>query len=94
MLMLPENDDTPPPPYDPVDQLRHDLKTPLTTISGHAQLLGRVVRRTPSLTDAERGRMLAGLAAIQAAVREMVAHIDAISGERLGRADDETAPPP
>ena len=92
--MPPMKDDTPPPPYDPVDQLRHDLKTPLTAISGHAQLLGRTVRRTPSLTDAERGRMLAGLAEIQTAVREMAVLIDALRDEHLERADDQTDPPP
>ena len=27
--------------YDPTDQLRHDLKTPLTTIAGRAHLLAR-----------------------------------------------------
>jgi len=64
--------------YTPLDQLRHDLKTPLTTISGHAQLLGRAIRRSPSLTDDERARMLAKVAAIEAAVREMVTAVDDI----------------
>ena len=38
---------------DPLYQLRHDLKTPLTTISGHAYLLARSVRRSSSLSDHE-----------------------------------------
>ena len=33
---------------DPLDQLRYDLKTPLTTIHGRAQLLARAMRRAPS----------------------------------------------
>ena len=54
---------------DAVDQLKHDLKSPLTTISGHAQLLGRAIRRAPSLTDEERGKMLEGVAAIATAIQ-------------------------
>jgi signal transduction histidine kinase len=65
-------------PLDPFDQLRHDLKTPLTTISGRAQLLGRAIRRSPSLTDEERARMLEGVATIGAAVRDLVPVIDGI----------------
>jgi DNA-binding NarL/FixJ family response regulator len=34
-------------PSDTLGQLRHDLKTPLTTISGQAQCLARAVRHTP-----------------------------------------------
>jgi signal transduction histidine kinase len=90
----PNEADAPLLPYDPVDQLRHDLKSPLTAISGHAQLLGRAVRRSSSLTDAERGRMLAGLAEIEATVREMVVLIDAMSGEHNKHADDAADAPP
>ena len=71
----------------PLDQLRHDLKTPLTTIHGHAQLLGRAIRRSPSLTDDERARMLESLATIEAALKIMVPLIEAI-----GREGAETAP--
>jgi signal transduction histidine kinase len=71
-------DDTPPPAYGPGDQLRHDLKTPLTTISGHAQLLARAIRRSPSLADNERARILESLTTIEVAVREMVAVVDDI----------------
>jgi signal transduction histidine kinase len=66
--------------YDPLDQLRHDLKTPLTTISGHAYLLARSVRRSSSLSDEERARMLDGVATIEAMVLGMVALIDAMRG--------------
>ena len=45
--------------YGPFDQLRHDLKSPLTTIHGHAQLLARAIRRSPSLPEDEQARMLA-----------------------------------
>src|SRR4051794_25714066 len=69
-------------PLDPLDQLRHDLRSPLTTIRGRAYLLARAVRRAPALTDDERTRMLAGVAAIETAVAAMVAVIEGIDGER------------
>ena len=69
-------------PLAPLDQLRHDLRSPLTTIRGRAYLLARAVRRAPSLTDEERTRMLAGVAAIEAAVVAMVAVIEGIDGDR------------
>jgi signal transduction histidine kinase len=62
----------------PLDQLRHDLKTPLTTIHGRAQLLDRAIRRSPALPEDERARMLAAVVAIEAAVRAMVPVIDRI----------------
>ena len=68
----------------PLDQLRHDLKTPLTTIHARAQLLARAIRRSPSLAEDERARMLAGVIAIEAAVRAMVPLIDS-----MGNAGDE-----
>jgi signal transduction histidine kinase len=67
---------------DPLDRLRHDLRSPLTTIRGRAYLLARAVRRAPSLTEEERTRMLAGVAAIEAAVAEMVIVIDGIHSDR------------
>jgi signal transduction histidine kinase len=70
---------------DPLDRLRHDLRSPLTTIRGRAYLLARAVRRAPSLTDEERARMLAGVAAIETAVATMVTVIDGL--------DDDPAPP-
>ena len=75
------------PPLDPFDHLRHDLKSPLTTISGRAQLLARAVRRSSSLTDEERGRMLEALATIEEQVRTMVSLIDAL------RRDGADGPP-
>jgi signal transduction histidine kinase len=72
-------DDTPPNGvHDPLDQLRHDLKTPLVTIHGRAQLLARSIQRSPSLANEERVRMLARLTSIEVAVREMVTRIDAM----------------
>lgn len=72
-------DDTPPDwSHNSLDQLRHDLKTPLTTIHGRAQLLTRAVRRSPSLADEERTRMLEGLATIETEVRALAAMIDAM----------------
>ena len=78
-------DDVPPP--DALDQLRHDLKTPLTTIRARAQLLGRAIRRSPSLTDDERARMLESLATIDKAVQTMVRAIDA-----MGRGGEDGSP--
>jgi hypothetical protein len=69
-------------PLDPLDRLRHDLRSPLTTIRGRAYLLARSVRRAPSLTEEERTGMLAGVAAIEAAVAAMVVVIDGIHGDR------------
>ncbi len=63
---------------DAVDQLRHDLKSPLTTISARGQLLERSIRRAPSLTDEERVKLVEGLMAITGAVRAMVTMIDTI----------------
>ena len=70
-------DDTPPDGSpDPLDLLRHDLKTPLVTIHSRARLLARSVQRSPSLAGEEWVRMLAGLTSIAVAVREMVTLID------------------
>ena len=68
-------------PLDPLDRLRHDLRSPLTTIRGRAYLLARAVRRARSLTEEERARMLAGVAAIEAAVAAMVIVIEGIDGD-------------
>jgi signal transduction histidine kinase len=76
-------------PLDPLDQLRHDLRSPLTTIRGRAYLLARSVRRAPSLSDEERSRMLAGVAAIEEAVAAMVIVIESIDGDRAPPPDDE-----
>jgi signal transduction histidine kinase len=75
-------------PLDPLDQLRHDLKSPLTTIRGRAYLLARAVRRAPSRTDDERSRMLEGVAAIETAVAVIVV-IDALRDERSEDGGDE-----
>ena len=75
-------DDTPPDgAHDPLDQLRHDLKTPLTAIHGRAQLLARSIQRSSSLDDDERMRLLAGLTSIAVAVQEMVTLIDGMRDE-------------
>jgi signal transduction histidine kinase len=79
--MLPTHEPAASPPHDPHNQLRHDLKTPLTAISGHAQLLGRVIRRSPSLREDERVQMAESLAAIEAMVQTMVTIIDAMGRE-------------
>ena len=77
-------------PLDPLDRLRHDLRSPLTTIRGRAYLLARAVRRAPSLTEEERERMLAGVASIEAAVMTMVAVIEGLDGDdRAPPGDDE-----
>ena len=77
-------------PIDPLDRLRHDLRSPLTTIRGRAYLLARAVRRAPSLTEEERTGMLAGVAAIEAAVAAMVVVIDAMDGDHPSPDSDKT----
>lgn len=66
---------------DAIEQLQHDLRSPLTTIRGRAYLLARAVHRAPSLTEDERTRMLDGVAAIETAVAAMVTIIDGIDGD-------------
>jgi hypothetical protein len=65
--------------YDAADQLRHDLISPLSTISARTQLLARDLRRSPSLAEEERVKMLAGIAVIEAEVRALCAVIDAMN---------------
>jgi signal transduction histidine kinase len=89
--MLAEDETDAGRPLDHLDQLRHDLRSPLTTIRGRAYLLGRAVRRAPSLTDEERTGMLTGVAAIEAAVAAMVAVIDGIAADPP-TGDDEPGP--
>jgi signal transduction histidine kinase len=71
--------------YDAADQLRHDLLSPLTTISARAQFLERTIRRSPALADEERVKMLVGITAIETAVQTLCAVIDAIGDEARGR---------
>ena len=95
--MSPWDDHPPDPSAVARHHLQHDLLSPLTNISGRAQLLTRMVRRSSSLTELERGAMLDGLAIIQEAVRVQAAHIDAFGCEDPnGRVHDEmlTAPEP
>lgn len=86
-------DDTPPAGMSDLrDRLQHDLKNPLTTILGRSNLLARSVRRSSSLADDERERMLAGLATIDKTVLTMVAIIDGI--DALDPSPAGPAPPP
>jgi hypothetical protein len=66
--------------------------TPLTTILGQAQLLARSVRRSPSLSEAERAQMQRSLIHIEHAVRRIVAVIDGGGQSAPGR-DHPTAIP-
>jgi signal transduction histidine kinase len=79
-------DDVPPP--DALDHLRHELKTPLTTIRARAQLLGRAIRRSPSLADDEQARMLESLDTIEQAVQTMVRAIDAMGRDGANGSPD------
>jgi signal transduction histidine kinase len=63
---------------DPADQLRHDLLSPLTSISARNQLLARDIRRASSLHEKERTQMLASITAIETAVQTLCAVIDTI----------------
>jgi signal transduction histidine kinase len=80
-------------PLSRLNRLRHDLKTPLTTIRSRAYLLARTVRHSRSLTEEEQSRILQGLAAIDEAVVAMVVIIDDIQGH-YGDDNGETAPDP
>ena len=86
-----EDDTQAGPPLDPLDLLRHDLRSPLTTIRARAYLLARAVRRAPSLTEEERTRMLAGVAAIETAVAAMVTVIEGLDGDRPSLDSNTTA---
>jgi hypothetical protein len=91
--MAPADDGPPADPRAPLDRLRHDLLTPLTVIRGRAYLLGRAVRRSPTLADGERGRLLAELAAIDAAVAALVAVVDEAGSDDAPRAGDAAGHP-
>ena len=79
--MSPIDDPTPDPAAED-DRLRHALVTPLTVISGRAQLLTRLALRSPSLTEPERLALLDGLTTITDAVRLLVRRIDALKEPR------------
>jgi signal transduction histidine kinase len=64
--------------YDAADQVRHDLLSPLTTISAHTQLLARDLRRSPSLAEEERVKMLASITTIENEIHTLCAVIDGI----------------
>jgi signal transduction histidine kinase len=64
---------------DSLDQLRHDLKSPLTTIGGRSQLLARAIQRSSTVNDGEREKLLVGLAAIDVAVQRIVVVVDGMN---------------
>jgi K+-sensing histidine kinase KdpD len=66
--------------HDALEQLRHDLKTPLITIHGRAQLLTHGIRRAPSVSE-ERAGTLHGVATIETMVLAVVVQIDVVRGE-------------
>lgn len=77
--------DNDPPGYPattPDDQFRHNLMTPLTVISVHAQLLRRRVLRDSPLGSLEREAMLGDLATIETAVQALVTRLDNAVGPR------------
>ena len=76
--MAPDDEPTDVPAYTSADLLRHDLKSPLTTIHGRAQLLTRAIRRSPSLAEPERAALLAHLLALHAAIQAQLAVIETI----------------
>lgn len=64
-------------------QLRHDLLTPVTVISARVGMMERTVRRSDSMTDDERDRLLADARSIQAAILAVCAVVDGLA-ERPG----------
>ncbi|MFN8594171.1 MAG: histidine kinase dimerization/phospho-acceptor domain-containing protein [Thermomicrobiales bacterium] len=85
--MLPYHAPAPDPAATPDDQIRHDLKTPLTVISAHAQLLRRRILRAAPLGALEREAMLGDLASIEAAVQALVTRLDGALGSRAREED-------
>jgi signal transduction histidine kinase len=81
--------DAPETGADAATRLRHDLKTPLTTILARSQLVARWTARSPTLGEAERSRTLASLAAIDAAVAQLLVVIDAIGGDTAGGSEPD-----
>jgi signal transduction histidine kinase len=79
-------------PLNAFDQLRHDLKSPLTTIYGRAQLMARTVQRSPSLGEEEREKLLSGLAVIESSVQRLVSVIDGMSQDRPPDGEDARQP--
>lgn len=65
-----------PTPSQLQEQLRHDLGNGLTMIHGGAQLLARLIQRTPSLTETDRTRLQRHLAMIDDGVRATGAVLD------------------
>jgi hypothetical protein len=88
-------DETPPEWSAAHEHLRHALLTPLTVVLARAQLVVRDAQRSPTLGAAERARLMANMAAIEAAVQVLVATIEAMDrrqrgGDDLGSADQDT----
>jgi hypothetical protein len=59
----------------------------LTTIAGRAQVPARLVRRSSSVSEEERVRILAGLVAINGAVEHLVVVINAMMPDGPDRQD-------
>ncbi len=71
-------------------RLQHDLRTPLTVIMGHTQLLRRRMPRLDRLSPEDRDWLVARTTAIDAAVMGMmrsVAGIDRLALEALSEDD-------
>jgi signal transduction histidine kinase len=77
---------------DPLARLRHDLKSPLTIISGRAQLLARAIQRSPSLAEGDREKLLSSLTEIEVAVQRLVIVIDGLEPQRSARHHDAPRP--
>jgi signal transduction histidine kinase len=75
--------------HESLNVFRHEVTTPLTTIYGRAQLLERVVARSPSLTAEEQAQLLDGLATIEAAVQEAVLAIEGLRPQSSGYRREE-----
>jgi nitrogen-specific signal transduction histidine kinase len=75
-------------PLSALDQLRHDLKSPLTTIYGRAQLMTRTIQRSPSLSEEERDKLLSGLAVIESSVQRLVSVIDRMNKDQPPDGED------
>jgi signal transduction histidine kinase len=65
--------------------IQHELRTPLSVVQGHAQLLHRRLARIPGLPDGELTQLQHSATAIERACRDLAAIINRL--EPLGPDD-------
>jgi hypothetical protein len=76
------------------DRLRYELSTPLTVITGRAQLLQRQLLRANGLVNLERDQMLGNLAALLTEVHLLSTRIESVIGLEAAPCGSPAHPPP